>query len=95
MSSSLTGSLCDWPDMRAENTRPSRSPHSLGAWAKPSPTLRAVDSVQAQSARRAGKSALVMERPDSRRVPPLDDDMDDDTRLALELSLAEYRSLHE
>ena len=95
MSSSLTGSLCDWPDMRADNTRPSRSPHSLGAWAKPSPTLRAVDSVQAQSARRAGKSALVAERTDSRRVPPLDDDMDDDTRLALELSLAEYRSLHE
>lgn len=95
MSSSLTGSLCDWPDMRADNARPSRSPHTLGAWAKPSPTLRAVDSMQAQSARRAGKSALVLERPESRRVPPLDDDIDDDTRLALELSLAEYKSLHE
>lgn len=83
----------EWPDVSRTS---SRSPPSLGAWATRSPTLRAVDSSQAQSARRKGKSALVDHTsPALRPTEPSVDEVDDDLRLALELSLAEYKSMHE
>lgn len=74
--------------MPSDPSRASRSPLSLsGAWAIKSPTLRAVDSPQADSARRAGRCALWEPGP-SRQASPMDDDL----RLALELSLADYEA---
>ena len=91
----------DWPEMRSDHgasRTSSRSPHSLGAWAIRSPTLRAVDSSSAQNARRAGRSALV-DRPSPAEGPSpalsATEPVDDDLRLALELSLAEYESAHQ
>lgn len=91
----------DWPEMRSDHgasRTSSRSPHSLGAWAIRSPTLRAVDSSSAQNARRAGRSALV-DRPSPAEGPSpalsATESIDDDLRLALELSLAEYESAHQ
>lgn len=78
----------EWPHMPSDPSRASRSPLSLsGAWAIKSPTLRAVDSPQADSARRAGRCALWEPGP-SRQASPMDDDL----RLALELSLADYEA---
>jgi len=78
----------EWPHMPSDPGRTSRSPLSLsGAWATKSPTLRAVDSPQADSARRAGRCALWEPAPTHHLSP-----MDDDLRLAMELSLAEYEA---
>lgn len=78
----------EWPHMPSDPSRASRSPLSLsGAWAYKSPTLRAVDAPQADSARRAGRCALWEPAP-SQHVSPMDDDL----RLAMELSLAEYEA---
>lgn len=80
-------SSSEWPNMPSDPGRASRSPLSLsGAWATKSPTLRAVDSPQTDSARRAGRCALW--EPTSYPTSPMDDDL----RLAMELSLAEYES---
>lgn len=83
-----------WPEV---STSPAaRSPASLGAWAKHSPVLRAADAPPGEQ--RRGRSALVPPREAGPPPPPgpwePEREDDADMRLALELSLAEYESVH-
>lgn len=86
----------EWPvPTQASSSRPmARSPASLGAWATKSPTLRAVDAPASHSS--TGRSALVAQTPRLPRAEKAatsqDDEMDDDLRLALALSLTEYEA---
>ena len=84
----------EWPDMRAstQSERAARSP-PLGAWARPSPGLRAADAPPGP-----GRSALVSlprlsqswHLDQGARAASPGADEDEDLRRALERSLAEY-----
>ena len=81
-------SNAEWPEMRERQCQSSKSPAPMGAWAKASPTLRAVDAPP----RRSGRSALVDPSRYAPRSAPAEEEPDEELRLAMELSLAEYES---
>ena len=74
-------SPAEWPEIPLGRSPASASAaRSPSAWTQPSPRLRAVDGAA------AGSALVRYEQPAST------DELDDEMRLALELSLAEYES---